>query len=87
MVQARRNNRICPRPALWAELHGRLGGLAYADLPPPPVDWMWTKLSAIQKRLLFREYLEWAQRHGKLPEVARFMEALGEADWLHMGEM
>jgi hypothetical protein len=86
MVLARHRNRVCPRPAHWTELYIRLGGDASMDLPPPPVGWMWGKLSAIQKRLLFREYLEWAERHHQLPEVALFMAALAETDWLHMGE-
>jgi len=86
MVQARRNNRACPRPAHWVRLYRDLGGPDATDLPPPPVDWIWTKLSALQKRLFFREYLEWAQRQGRLAQVARFMDQLQEADWLHVGE-
>lgn len=87
MVVARWNNRVCPRPELWTELYHRLGGTSYVDLPPPPVDrWIWTKLSALQKRLCLRETIEWAERHGKLPQVAKFMESLAEVDWLHMGE-
>lgn len=86
MVQARWNNRVCPRPALWTELYQWLDGPTFADLPPPPPDWMWSKLTAIQKRLCFREYLEWADRHAQLPQIALFMETLTEEDWLHMGE-
>jgi hypothetical protein len=87
MVVARRNNRVCPQPALWTQLYHELGGPGADDLPPPPVErWLWSKLSSLQKRLFFREYLEWAERHGKLGRVAAFMERLGEADWLHMGE-
>lgn len=87
MVRARRYNRVCPQPSLWARLYHELGGTGYMDLSPPPIDpWLWSKLSALQKRLFFREYLEWAERHGKLADVARFMDRLGEADWLHMGE-
>ena len=87
MVQARRNNRVCPRPALWRQLYLELGGADCVDLPPPPVEaWLWGKLSSLQRRLFFREYLEWGDRHGRLPAIARFMDALGEADWLHMGE-
>jgi hypothetical protein len=86
MVQARRNNRACPRPPQWVALYRDLDGPQHEDLPPPPVDWIWTKLSALQKRLFFREYLEWADRHGQLAVVARFMDALAEADWLHVGE-
>lgn len=86
MVQARRNNRVCPRPPKWTQLYRDLGGPRHADLPPPPVDWLWNKLSSLQKRLFFREYLEWAEQHGKLQDVAWFMETLAEADWVHMGD-
>jgi hypothetical protein len=48
--------------------------------------WLWTKLSSLQKRLFFREYIEWAERHGKLGRVADFMDGLVESEWLHMGE-
>lgn len=87
MVVARRNNRVCPQPALWTQLYEELGGPHADDLPPPPVErWLWSKLSSLQKRLFFREYVEWAERHGKLAHVMAFMARLGEADWLHMGE-
>lgn len=86
MVRARRNNRVCPCPPKWNQLYLELGGLRHADLPPPPVDWLWSKLSSLQKRLFFREYLEWAQQHGRLETVARFMDTLAETDWVHMGD-
>lgn len=87
MVLARWNNRVCPQPGLWTQLYRALGGPDYVDLPPPPVDrWIWTKLSSLQKRLCLRETIEWAERHGKLPQVKKFMESLSEADWVHMGD-
>lgn len=86
MVRARRNNRVCPRPPKWTQLYRDLGGPRHPDLPPPPVDWIWTQLSSLQKRLFFREYLEWAEQHGKLQHVALFMDMLAETDWVHMGD-
>jgi hypothetical protein len=87
MLIARRNNRVCPQPSAWTRLYRQLEGDRYIDLQPPPVeDWIWSKLSALQKRLRFREHLEWAERHGKLPEVAAFVDSMAETDWLHMGE-
>lgn len=87
MVVARRHNRVCPQPDRWAELYARLGGDRYADLEPPPVQpWMWSKVSALQKRLRLRSHLEWAERHAKLGDAAAFLLALDEEEWLHMGE-
>jgi hypothetical protein len=87
MVIARRNNRVCPQPALWTRLYRQLQGDRYVDLQPPPVDrWIWSKLSDLQKRLRFREQIEWAERHGKLAEVAGFVDSLPESDWVHMGD-
>jgi hypothetical protein len=87
MVIARRNNRVCPKPARWSELYRVLEGTRYVDLEPPPVEhWIWSKLSDLQRRLRFREHVEWAERHGKLSTLARFMDGLSEADWQHMSE-
>lgn len=85
MAQARRNNRVCPQQADWVRLYQMLAGPDAMDLPPPPIE-IWRKLSGLQKRLFFREYLEWADRHGQLATVARFLASLQETDWLHMGE-
>ena len=48
--------------------------------------WQWASVSPLQKRLHFREHIEWAARHRRLKPVALFMGRLAEADWLHMGE-
>ncbi|HET8746874.1 MAG TPA: hypothetical protein VFM98_14800 [Ramlibacter sp.] len=87
MVLARRNNRVCPLPAQWAELYRLLGGDGQPELQAPPLQpWLWTRLSGLQKRLRFREHVEWAERHGRLELMARFMGGLEEGDWVHMGE-
>jgi hypothetical protein len=87
MGLVRRNNRVCPRPAAWRELYHALEGDRYMDLEAPPVEaWIWGKLSDLQKRLRFRVHIEWAERHGKLPQFKRFLDELPEREWLHMGE-
>jgi hypothetical protein len=87
LLLARRNNRVCPRPALWAGLYLLLEGDRYADLQPPPTQpWIWNKLSSLQRRMSFREHVEWAERHGKLEEAARYLDSVSEADWVHIGE-
>jgi hypothetical protein len=87
MTVARRNNRVCPRQGPWTTLYEALGGPRCADLQPPPVqDWIWTRLSPLEKRVRFREHVRWAARHGQLRQVALFIRELAEAEWLHMGE-
>jgi hypothetical protein len=86
---ARCNNRVCPRPLLWSALYALLEGERYADLRPPPTQaqtWGWATLSNLQRRLLFRDHIEWADRHGKLEEMARFLASLAEPDWAHMDD-
>jgi hypothetical protein len=84
---ARQSNRVCPRPFLWSGLYVLLEGDRHVDLRPPPVEpWQWAALSNLQRRLRFREHIEWAERHGKLEAMARFLETLAEPDWVHMGE-
>ena len=87
MLVARRNNRVCPRPHQWTRLYEILQGRRHHDLAPPPLErQLWSKLSSLQKRVCLREQIEWAERRGKLPQVARFIEGLEEGDWVHMGE-
>ena len=87
MVVARRNNRVCPEVPHWNRLYQLLGGERHHDLQAPPLQpWIWPRLSGLQKRLRFREHIEWAERNGQLAQVARFMDRLVEADWVHMGE-
>lgn len=87
MVIARRNNRVCPRPPQWTVLYERLQCERHHGPPPPPVEpWLWSHLSGLQKRLRFREHVEWAEGHGRLGVVAEFMSGLAEGDWVHMGE-
>lgn len=80
---ARRHNRVCPRPLLWSALYVLLEGEHYADLRPPPQG---PTLSNLQRRLHFREHIEWAARHGKLETMAKYLASLAEPDWVHMGE-
>jgi hypothetical protein len=86
MLVARRNNRVCPQPRQWARLYQLLQGDHYPDLAPPPLErQLWSRLSSLQKRLALREQIEWADRRGKLAEIARFFQELDEGDWVHMG--
>ncbi|GAB3777310.1 hypothetical protein GCM10028796_56270 [Ramlibacter monticola] len=86
MTVARRNNRVCPREVPWTRLYESLGGRRFEDLQPPPGDGVWPNLSFLEKRVRFREHMLWAQRHGRLRQVALFVQGLAEGDWVHVGE-
>ena len=90
MLVARRNNRVCPRPARWEEMHALLPARKTtrgSQVPPaPPTGPAWNKTPPLTKRLLFREHIEWAEAQGVLESVMSFMQSMPEADWLHMGE-
>jgi hypothetical protein len=90
MLVARRNNRVCPRPEHWQELHGLLPARTTTrgvQTPPvPPTGPAWSKTAPLTKRLLFREHIEWAEAQGALENLMAFMQTMPETDWLHMGE-
>ena len=90
MLLARRNNRVCPRPARWAEFSAMLPPRKTVRgqlLPPGPVTGQaWAVTPALTKRLCFREQVEWAERAGILEAVMAFMQCMREDEWLHMGE-
>ncbi len=87
MVVARRNGRVCPRPTLWMSLCEDLQRQPVRGDPlplPPLTREAWRASSALQKRLVLRDQIHWAARHGRLDAMAAFLVALAEEDWLHM---
>jgi hypothetical protein len=46
----------------------------------------WHYTSNLEKTRRLAEHIEWADKHGKLPEVAVFLRNLGESQWHHLGE-
>ena len=90
MLVARRNNRVCPRPARWDEFTALLPArktLRGQQKPPVPATGAaWAVTPPLSKRLCFREQIEWAEAAGVLESVMAFMQSMPEEDWLHMGE-
>ncbi|TFY96908.1 hypothetical protein [Ramlibacter rhizophilus] len=88
MVEARRYNRVCPKPPAWQRLHELLAAHTGQGQPPPlsltgPV---WQATSAMPKRMALRDQIEWAETRGLLPAVLDFLKALPEDQWHHMDE-
>lgn len=90
MVEARKNNRVCPLPARWQQLYDMLPGKTRSSAgwqpPPPLLGAAWNDTPSIPKRMCFREHLEWAETHGCLQQVFSLMKSLPEHEWYHMGE-
>jgi hypothetical protein len=90
MVEARRNNRVCPQPDVWQRLHDMLGATTTAihggPVQPPLTGAAWDRTPPLAKRMCFRDQLEWADAHGCLRPVMTFLQGLPEEHWYHMGE-
>lgn len=88
MVEARRNNRVCPRLEDWQKLYEMLPGKQLVDgkmVPPPPISpQSWRVTSAMVKRLCLRDHLEWAASNDAVMPVLIFLRKLPEEHWLHM---
>ncbi|MDB5749616.1 MAG: hypothetical protein JWQ13_2121 [Ramlibacter sp.] len=90
MAEARRNNRVCPKPARWQQLYEMLPERRRTVVgwqpAQPPLEGAWDVTPSITKRVFFREHIEWAATHSCLQKVFAFMKSLPEDEWHHMGE-
>jgi hypothetical protein len=86
MLEARKNNRVCPIPARWQELYQMLPERKPNQPTPPLVGASWQATPSISKRMCLREHLEWAQSKGGLEPVLAFLRQLPEGEWHHMGD-
>lgn len=88
--ETKRNNRVCPKPAQWRQLHDTLcakslPGAAAALAPPFDAD-QWRGTTSLAKRLSFRQLIDWAIAHALVEDTLRLVRALPEDQWHHMGE-
>lgn len=90
MVEARRFNRVCPKPDEWMALYEMLPGKVQQGRlwqPPPPVTGpAWAVTPPMAKRIVLRDHIEWAEQHGALGPVMTFLQSLAESQWHHMDE-
>jgi hypothetical protein len=86
LVEARRNNRVCPLPAIWQRLYAYLPhtGPHLAQVPATHAEW--AQLPALHKRARLREHIEWAASQGVLRQVYEALKELPEHRWHHIGE-
>lgn len=90
LLEARRNNRICPQQAGWRALYALLPGKRQGakgwEPPLPSTGPAWASTGAMSKRLALRDHLQWAVDHGGAARILEFMRQLPEAAWLHVGD-
>jgi hypothetical protein len=83
------DGRVCPLPTRWKELwellpgRRRVGDGWEPALPLILAAWSSTSASAKMHRL--QEHIRYAEEHGALEQVDRFLRALPEAEWAHLG--
>lgn len=84
---ALQNQRVCPMPGAWLQLHDilTLGGRRRLEPQPPSplVGRAWVGASLAAKRARLQEFVLWARDYGGLRALHEFLEALDEAEWLH----
>ena len=86
----RADQRVCPMPLRWQELWEMLPGRhrrgASWEPPPPLILGEWWSTPSFAKAERLTEHIHYAEAHGVLAEVDRFLRALPEAEWAHLGE-
>jgi hypothetical protein len=86
LVEARRNNRVCPMPAIWQRLYAFLPNTGPHLSKVPATHAEWRQVPALQKRARLREHIEWAATQGVLRQVHEALIKLPEERWHHIGE-
>lgn len=86
LVEARRNNRVCPLPAIWQRLYAYLPNTGPHLSKVPATHAEWQQVPSLQKRARLREHIEWAASQGVLRQVYEALRELPENRWHHIGE-
>ena len=90
MVEARRNNRLCPMPLAWQHVYELLPNKKQGPRgwePQPPLSGSALVMTpSLAKRMCLRDHIEWAGRHGGLDDIYLYLKGLPETDWHHMGD-
>lgn len=86
LVEIRRNNRVCPLPAIWQRLYAYLPNTGPHLFPVPASHAEWAQVPPLQKRARLRQHIEWAAGQGVLRQVYEALRKLPEDRWQHIGE-
>lgn len=86
LVEVRRNNRVCPLPAIWQRLYAYIPNTGPHLSQVPASHAEWREVPPLQKRARQREHIEWADGQGVLRQVYEALRKLPEHRWHHIGE-
>ena len=76
------NRYVCPMPTDWNKLYKMLPKTEDARLPLPLILAAWNTSGELDKWLRFEEHLVWADAHGVLEKVDRYLRRLSPKQWL-----
>ena len=85
LLEVRRNNRVCPLPAIWKQVWDYLPNKGSSLSTVPTTAAEWAQLPPLQMRSRLREHLEWAHAQGVLPQVLGALRKVPEDRWHHIG--
>jgi hypothetical protein len=90
IAYARLNGRVCPLPWQWNQLYELLPSRQRVgngwEPAPPLILAAWHHATGLMKILRLQEHIDWADKHGALPAVAKLLYSLPEDQWHHLGE-
>lgn len=84
------NKRVCPQPQEWNLLWKKLPAKQQKGVgwnpALPLILGAWHDTPAMLKIARFREHIEWANSHGAIEEIDRYLRDLTEEQWHHVGD-
>jgi hypothetical protein len=54
--------------------------------PLPLILAAWQETTPVEKQVRFRDHLQWAAEQDQLSLLGKYLRALREEDWYHLGE-
>jgi len=84
------NYRICPKPPewnrLWEILPNRKRVGAEWQPPAPLILAAWWDTSDDEKQQRFLKHIHWANEHGAIEKIDRYVRSLSENQWHRLGD-
>jgi hypothetical protein len=85
------DERVCPKPTLWSDLHRNIMQEASdrgitQKISNPLILAAWHETTDAQKRQRLVEHVEFSNSHGFLPVVDSFLRSISDDDWHRCSE-